>query len=187
MRTFIVTLFLLGLTQSVKSQMTKASDMSGLYFVDICSQAILMICEDSNWFYKNTYFYSISMQKISNNCDSIIVDVEGKYYYEESFLYLLHRNGSLFLKLEIVDSLNLQIVYTSKILTQGLYFNRVAYFYPGYNCYSFSYGENLEFIKWSIERNDKIYRFHSLGYIFRSKYTVEKLQPGYWKRNEIQK
>lgn len=184
MRAFIVILFLLGLTQSVKPQMIKASDMSGLYFVDVYSQAILMICEDSNWFYTNCSFPSISVHEVSNNCDSIIVNVEGKYYYEDSCLYLIHRNSSLFFKLKIVDTLNLQIVYTTKILTQGLYFNRVAYFYPGYNCHSFSYGENLEFLKWSIEGDDKLYRFPSLGYIFRSRYSVEKLKPGYWKRNE---
>lgn len=186
MKIIIFVIFLLFQFQFAISQPISVSSVTGHYFVDKPSQKVLMICEDAKWYYTNCSVPQTPIHEECNNCDSILVEVVGTYHIKDSLLYLKNRTGSTTFILKVVDTLNLQIVFTAGIYYQGMYFNRMADFYPGFTCVPVFYLDYLEFCRWIIG-DDELLRFSSLGFIFRSKYTVEKLQPGYWKRNEIQK
>lgn len=186
MKALIVAVVILIINQQAKSQNTNELDLTGLYIIDLYRQTTLMICEDSRWHYTNCSVPQLAVHELMNACDSIIVEANGTYYLEDSVLYLKNLYDSLLLKLKVVDTLNLQIIFSSGILNQGLYLNRTTAYFSGYKC--FYDLENIEFIRWVFGSHDELYRFSSTGDFFKSKkYTVEKVKSGYWRTNLCKK
>ncbi|HBZ66321.1 MAG TPA: hypothetical protein DEO70_05735 [Bacteroidales bacterium] len=181
MKAFFMLMFITFFSHFSKAQQIASVDLTGVFLIDRYPLVSLIICENNKWFYTTCSVPTFPTHSNSNNCGSII-EARGGYSLEDSILYLRGTNDSLLVKLKVVDTLNLLVIFTKGIFKTGEYINRTLCYFPGYSCTY--YIENMEFVRWEIS-DGKLYRYYSLGGFFRSKNSsVETLPEGYWRSNE---
>lgn len=145
----------------------------------------LTICEENKWHFTNCFEkleITAHNTTYTLNCD--FFEIDGYYKIKEKCIFFFDESDSLFFLMNIIDTLNLQVVFARKGLEKDEYLNRYTSFFQGHYCYSFP--ENFELIKWYIESDkNELIKFKKPCNILISKDNeVIELPNNYWKKNE---
>jgi hypothetical protein len=114
----------------------------------------------------------------------------GTYAFTDKNIELRDDIGELIFIFEIVDSMNIKLLYAKNNLFVGEYLNRHSSYFEGHRCSS-SKSFNDFFARWSVfilNKNDtntyyEIIKFKNPGFIFKNEdYIVEQFQDSLFKR-----
>lgn len=161
----------------------------GTYFLSGNKEKLLNLCEDKQWYYSNCISANIeSTDLLEHNCTHN--DLFGEFEITGENIELRNYKDELLFSFQIVDTMNLKVVYAKNFLLAGSFLNRHSSFFRGHRCRSVFYSD--EFARWSVnELNDdksnksyEVLRFSKPGYVFKNEsYKVEQLPDSIFKEN----
>lgn len=178
MKFLLVFVLLLFLDNSGFSQNIAMKNLTGAYFADKDHKIHISLCEKNEWYYTNSIVTNVDPYR-SLSSDTRKIERIGYSSINDSIISLRDWNDILFFELKVIDTLNLQVVYSKETFAKGDYLNRTMDFFPGSFCGS--YLANINLTKWEI-CDDNLYRFDTIGYWVKAKHTVQKLTYRYWLR-----
>jgi hypothetical protein len=162
--------------------MTEPINILGDYFAGKNKKIQLSLCEGNNWYYTSNCIAEILTNPISSSPEQRQRPIEkiGYYSITDSIISLKDWNDVLFCDLKIVDTLNLQVVFSKETFSTGDYLNRAICYFPVSECNNFKANTNV--VKWQIFDHELI-EFDTIGGVFKSKYKIKRLSNTYWKGN----
>lgn len=152
----------------------------------------LNICENNNWFF-TTCMLCLIESPHNNEVKQSFEILHGTFESNNNNLEFRNRLGELIFLVQVVDTMNLKVIFAQQYLNPGEYFHRRSSFFEGHQCFSLM---NDFFTRWVVfdlisEEDLKTYEilsFSKPGYIFlNDEYKVEYLDKGIFfiKSNQI--
>jgi hypothetical protein len=181
-RFLILSLFVIALITACFSQNIKIENLLGVYFADKDNKIQISLCERNEWYYTNNCVSQGNSNHgyLNTTINQRSIERIGYSFVSDSIICLKDWNDILFFELKIIDTLNLQVVYSKETFETGEYLNRAMSFFSGSFCGN--YMANTHLIRWEISDHNLI-RYNEIGGWFNSPRTVQRLTNRYWLRN----
>lgn len=174
----------------VYCQSNLSKNLWGAYFVSNEKGKLLNICENNEWYFTNCIAANIETSDMTYKDDCSFNDVFGIYKIKGDTLEMKDNKGEVFFLYQILDTMNLEVIYAHDFLDFGYYLNRHSAFFKGHSCRSVFYTD--EFARWTVfeietdqpNKTYEILRFTKPGFIFKNEnYVVEQLPDSVFKEN----
>lgn len=165
----------------------------GKYLIHDNRELLLNLCENNEWFFTDcqSCLTEVAHSSYKSHSSSITY---GTYELINNNLELRNNIGELFFSLQVIDTMNIKVLYAKKYLDSGDYFNRYSSYFKGQHCSSSSSFSDF-FARWTVfdskdsEGNNyyEILRFTKPGFVFKNEeYEVGQLQGSIFKIKKIQ-
>lgn len=180
---FVIILFCFQVCLSM-AQSSDAENFWGTYFASHDKGMLLNICDNEEWFFTNSVAASIDTSDKEYHQKCSPQDVFGLYEVRGDTLAMSDHSGGLFFLIQVVDSMNLKVLYANDFLEVGDFMNRRSSYFKGHDCRSL-FDIDL-FARWAVfelknghSAEYEILKFQKPGFIFENEnYEVGKLTKG---------
>ncbi len=188
MKTFTVTILILSSFLCSNSQKDCSNKIWGAYLSQEQHELLLNICENNKWFFTSCQSCLAESPNLSEYNPSIDI-FDGTYEFINGNLELRNYFGVLVFSFQVVDTMNIKVIYAKQYLNCGDYLNRHSAFFEGQRCFSPRTFSDF-FARWAVfdlisEEDTKTYeilRFSKPGFIFENEeYEVEQLMDSIFK------
>jgi len=188
MKSLAITIIILSSFLCLFSQNEYSNNIWGAYLNQEQHELLLNICENDKWFFTSCQSCLTESPHVSEHNPSFD-NFDGTYSFINGNLELRNFFGSLIFSFQVVDTMNIKVIYAKQYFNCGEYLNRYSAFFKGHQCFSpFTFSDfNARWVIFDLlteegRKNREILRFSKPGFIFNNEeYEVEQLPDSIFK------
>lgn len=188
MKFFVITIILICSFYDLYSQSVSSKFLWGTYLVPNEETYLLNICENNEWFFSTCHTCLVEdiHQSESDRSGQVLF---GTYEILDNGLRLNSYIGDVSFYFQIIDSMNMKVLFATNYLNVGDFLNRYSSFFEGHNCNS-AYSFSDFYARWTImEKTDslnkkyfELLKFSKPGFIIKNDdYEIEALHDSVFK------